>query len=486
MDRVIKTTVIIILLLCTSRSPSQSAIMYGPEEMGSDLEKFALALKEVHPGTFTHQSEAGFDEFLGQLKAGISEPLDGTDFYRILLRLVARVHDGHTQAYATGKLGGTIYGQKRLPFQVHVENERIFIVKDLSGQEIPEGSEIISLDGHLGNGILRSIMEHYSSDGKSGNGMYHWLGGPYRPFNRLYPEIFGENPEYALTYRVHGTKKVRDIRIKGITAERYSELDSLKYPSQKEDDGAFSFELHKDQGYAHMKLSRLVKDNYGEPEHTYTDFYHKCFGEISRNGITNLIIDLRDNGGGKASNAAYLLQYFIKGPIVPATQITVMGNDAHFREWTKDTLDLDSSFGLVHNGNGTYKVTRTDVLRDLMVYSPIKEHAYSGKLIVLINGGTASAGAILAGLLKERTNAVLVGSETYGYAGISNGVRQLSIYGDHTETAIYLPLLHAEYDMPKEVGKRSVVPDHHISNSIRDILSKRDRVMEFALKALLE
>ena len=118
-------------------------------------------------------------------------------------------------------------------------------------------------------------------------------------------------------------------------------------------------------------------------------------------------------------------------------------------------------------------------------YSPIREYGYSGKLIVLINGGTTSAGAIAAGLLKAHTNAILVGEETYGYAGISNGVRQISIKGDFTETAIYLPILHAEYDMNEIVQKRSVVPDYQISNSIQDILDNNDNVLEYVTKKLL-
>jgi hypothetical protein len=469
----------------TSIGWAQNSIVYQPRQMRADLEKFKRALINIHPGTYIHQNPEEFELLFDNLKLETSKPLEATEFYKIILRLVAGIRDGHTQAYAFGELGGLIYSQKRLPFQVYVYNQRIFIVKNMSTQEIPEGSEIFAIDGNLSNEILIEILRHYSSDGKSYSGMYHWLGGPYRPFYRLYPEIFGVQSSYNLVYRDYNTSEILTTRIDAISEDDYERMDSVKYSSEKPNEEAFNFTMHEEEGYAYMTIGRFIKDGFDEPENTYPDFYKKCFEEISSKNIQSLIIDLRDNGGGKASNAAYLIQYFIEKPIIPAKEISTLGNDSYFRELTGDTLNLDKSFGLTPTNKGTFKVTKTEVLRDLMEYNPINEYGYSGKLIVLINGGTTSAGAIAAGLLKEHTNAILVGEETFGYAGISNGIRQISIRGDSTETAIYLPLLHTEYDMNPEVQRRSVVPDYQLSNSLQNILSNRDNVLEFVLNKLL-
>lgn len=471
--------------ICITTGQTQESIVYQPEQMQADLAKFKKALIKIHPGTYTHQSHEEFEQMVKELMLKTSKPLEATKFYKVVLKLIASIHDGHTQAYTFGKLGGLIYNQKRLPFQVYVRNERIYMIKNMSSQNIPDGSEIIALDGYLTNEILSEISVHYSSDGKSDSGMYHWLGGAYRPFYRLFPEIYGEQSSYNLVYRDYKSKEIITTNIDAISKESYETVELKKYPKKNLADEAFNFEINETENYGYLKINLFIKDSFDEPENTYPDFYKKCFEEISKKNIRNLIIDLRDNGGGKASNAAYLLQYFIDKPITPAKEISTLGNDAYFMEITGDTLNLDESFGLIPKSDGTFKVTKSEVMRGLMNYDPIKEYRYTGRLIVLINGGTTSAAGIAAGLLKEYTDATFVGEETWGYAGISNGVRQISIKGDFTETAIYLPILHAEFAVNEYIQKRSVVPDYQISSSVEDMLNNDDAVWEFVFKKLL-
>ena len=201
MTRVYQFFLIVLLSLYIIPGRAQESILYQPDQMHADLEKFKTALIKIHPGTYTHQSPEAFDLLVDNLKSETSKPMPAVAFYKIVLKLIAGIHDGHTQAYAFGQLGGLIYNQKRLPFQVIIHDQRIFIIKNMSALEIPEGSEILSIDSKLSNEILIEILRHYSSDGNSYNGMYHWLGNPYRPFYRLYPEIFGEKSAYTLVFR---------------------------------------------------------------------------------------------------------------------------------------------------------------------------------------------------------------------------------------------------------------------------------------------
>jgi len=480
MKRVYQIIIVGFLSMSTTKTIAQDAIVYQPKQMQADLEKFKTALIKIHPGTYTHQSEEEFNQFMNHLMLETSKPMEATAFYKIVLRLIANINDGHTQAYTFGKLGSIINNQKRLPFEVFIKDERIFLKKNLSQQEITEGSEILAIDNHLSNQIISEILAHYSSDGKSRNGMIHWLGGPYKSFYRLYPEVYGEQSSYNLVYRDHKTKEILMRKINGITKKIFE----TKYPSIKDANEAYSFKIDDKNNYAYLNINRFIKDGYNDPENTYPDFYKASFKEISNKKIQNLIIDLRDNGGGKASNAAYLLQYFIDEPIKPAKEITTLGNDEYYLKITGDTLNLDDSFGLHAKEDGTFKVTKSNTLKDLMSFNPVKEYQYTGNLFVLINGGTTSAAGIAAGLLKEYTNGIFVGEETYGYAGISNGVRQISIKGNHTETAIYLPILHAEYAIDEHIQKRSVVPDYLVSNSINNILTNYDAIKEFVLKKL--
>ncbi|MGB7861630.1 MAG: S41 family peptidase [Acidimicrobiia bacterium] len=88
-----------------------------------------------------------------------------------------------------------------------------------------------------------------------------------------------------------------------------------------------------------------------------------------------IVIDLRDNPGGFIDSVVEVASQFIDG----GTVLISDGPDEHL-EYPADEGGL----------------------------------ATSERLIVLVNQGTASAGEILAGALKDRRNAVIVGTNTFG------------------------------------------------------------------------
>ena len=464
---------------------AQKTVIYKPEDMQADLNKFKNALIKTHPGLYTNQSPEKFEEMVDELMLETSKPMPATDFYKVVLKMIANIHDDHTSVKAFNHLGDIIANQKWLPFQIYVKNKRIFIVNNLSNLQIPEGSEILAIDGHLSNEILSEILKYFSSDGIHDSATLHKLGFSYfHLFGKLYPQIFGEKLSYNLSYRDYKSKQILSVQVEPVSEQNYLALRAKRYPSSIPSTDAFNFEVNKDGNYAILKIDRFFKDSFSEPENTFPDYYKKCFKEISANKIKNLIIDLRDNSGGKGENAAFLLQYFINKPITPANKVTTLGNDNYFLKTTGVKLGLDEDFGLAKQMDGTFKVTKSDIT--LEKFDPIKEYHFNGKLVVLINGGMVSAAGTAAGLLKEYTNAILVGSETSGYAGISNGVQKISILGGHTETAITIPLLHSVYAINPIIQKRGAIPDYEVSNSVQDILGNRDAAIEFVFKNLLK
>ncbi|QIL42073.1 hypothetical protein G7074_24080 [Pedobacter sp. HDW13] len=463
---------------------AQQPIIYQPEAMQADLNKFKNALIKTHPGLYTNQSPEKFEEMVDKLMLETSKPMQAADFYKVVLQMIANIHDDHTSVKAFNHLGDIIANQKWLPFQIYVKDERIFIVNNLSNLQIPEGSEILAIDGYLSNKILSETLKYFSSDGTSESPTLHKLGVSYfHLFGKLYPQIFGEKLSYNLSYRDYKSNKILTAQVEPVSEQNYMALKGKRYPLTIQSTDAFNFTLNKHGNHAILKIDRFFKDSFNEPKNTFPDYYKKCFKEISANKIKDLIIDLRDNSGGKAENAAYLLQYFINKPIIPAKEVTTLGNDNYFLKATGVKLELDEDFGLAKRMDGTFKVTKSDVA--LEKFDPIKEYHFNGRLVVLINGGTVSAAGTAAGLLKEYTNAILVGSETSGYAGISNGVQKISILGGHTETAITIPLLHGVYAINPSMQKRGAIPDYQVSNSVEDILGNRDAVLEFVFKNLL-
>ena len=127
-------------------------------------------------------------------------------------------------------------------------------------------------------------------------------------------------------------------------------------------------------------LTREVIDNIGYIEvSTFTynvaSEFRKALEEIESKGINSLIIDLRSNTGGFLSGASEIASMFL--------------------EKDKVIYSLEEK-----DKNQTYK-DDTDEKRDY-------------KIVVLINGSTASASEVLASALKESYGATLIGSSTFG------------------------------------------------------------------------
>lgn len=100
--------------------------------------------------------------------------------------------------------------------------------------------------------------------------------------------------------------------------------------------------------------------------------------DLKQQGMTRLILDLRNNGGGLMDEAVKLVNLFLpKGKEVLHTR------------------------GKIEQMNQTYKTT--DDPLDLEM-----------PLVVLVNGGTASAAEITSGALQDYDRAVIMGNRTYG------------------------------------------------------------------------
>ncbi len=100
--------------------------------------------------------------------------------------------------------------------------------------------------------------------------------------------------------------------------------------------------------------------------------------KLQKENIQGLIIDLRNNGGGSMQEAMELAGIFIdEGPLF----------------YTKE------NDGKVH------------VMKD-----PNRGTIYNGDMLVLVNGFSASASELLAGVLQDYNRAVIAGSRTYGKA----------------------------------------------------------------------
>lgn len=104
----------------------------------------------------------------------------------------------------------------------------------------------------------------------------------------------------------------------------------------------------------------------------------KAFSELKDQGMKSLVLDLRGNGGGLVIEAVRIVNMFVeRGQVVVST------------------------IGRVEDENRVYKTSEEPMDKDI-------------PLVVLVDGGSASASEIVAGSLQDLDRAVIIGTTSFG------------------------------------------------------------------------
>lgn len=156
---------------------------------------------------------------------------------------------------------------------------------------------------------------------------------------------------------------------------------------------------------------------------------------------TGLVFDLRSDPGGYLSVSIDVANQFLK-----ANQVVLLERDKDGREQQFRT-----------QGGGL----ATDI-----------------PLVLLVDGGSASASEIVAGALKDYKRATLIGTKTYGKGSVQN-VHTLS---DKSELRVTI----AHFFSPKgnEINEVGVTPDIVVKVTDDDIANKRDPQLDRAIQFL--
>ena len=175
-----------------------------------------------------------------------------------------------------------------------------------------------------------------------------------------------------------------------------------------------------------------------------TDEFKKEIVDFNNSGKNKLIIDLRNNPGGFLDAAVEIASYFL-----PQGDIIVKEDYGSNRE-----QDIYRSRG--------YNSVAKDV-----------------KIVILVDGGSASASEILAGALSEHKLATLIGEQTYG----KGSVQELVPVTDDTSLKITV----AKWLTPNgiSISLKGLAPDIKVSITKEDIENKKDLQLDRAISYLL-
>ncbi|MEW6482188.1 MAG: S41 family peptidase [bacterium] len=163
--------------------------------------------------------------------------------------------------------------------------------------------------------------------------------------------------------------------------------------------------------------------------------FNEAFNEISKANPEYIILDLRNNGGGTLQASVGVSGKFLSG-----------GSLVVYTKGRENTPEI-------------------------RYVAENSEPKVKAKMIILINGGTASGAEILAGALKDHKKGILLGKKTFGKASVQTVYNLSDGSGLALTTAHYYTpagnLIHG-----KGIEPNIVVEEEQISEEKRKIIEK--------------
>lgn len=175
-----------------------------------------------------------------------------------------------------------------------------------------------------------------------------------------------------------------------------------------------------DENVGYISLSSFTR--------TASKEVREAFKDLKGQGMTKLVFDLRGNGGGLLNESVNIVNFFVpKGQEVVRTK-------GKIPEWDRTHITLNMPLDTVM------------------------------PMVVLVNGGSASASEIVSGALQDLDRAVVVGSRTYG-KGLVQQTKDLQ-YNNKLKLTVakyYIPsgrcIQKLDYAQKDEDGKAEEIPD---------------------------
>lgn len=173
------------------------------------------------------------------------------------------------------------------------------------------------------------------------------------------------------------------------------------------------------------------------------ELFRNALQEFVDSGSDKLVLDLRGNPGGYLEAAVDMASWFL-----PAGKVVV----------TEDYGDNKEP--VIHRSRGY------DVFNDNL------------KMVILVDGGSASASEILAGALQQHGIAKLVGSPTFGKGSVQELIKITS------DTSLKVTVARWLSPNGTQIPHDGIQPDIEVERTIEDVKADQDPQLQKAIETL--
>jgi hypothetical protein len=465
---------LLFILLCsfTLGKPSEKydpAHRYSAAELREDLSFLRSKFEHHNPNLYLYMTPAAFDKMFDSLSAGISAPMTDLEFYRYIGAITSRIRDGHTSIFPNEDCEWW-YGNQNyfLPLLVTCNGDKM--ITDLcasTDRTIPDGSEITRINGRTAAEILARMRPYAPRDGYNDTRVT-WIINNFFAYFYCYCV---ENPDrFEIAYTTPDGQQLQHTQAALPVDSMWTcayQFYPQRYNSARKD-SAITLRFQNDSSIAILRIRTFTKG--GSKAMGASSFHssiHRYFEVIQHSGAKNLVIDVRDNGGGNPEYARYVISHLLDSSFVYIEEYQTVDR-LHYNDEKRRT----HTRWFPYCGIGKFKPQ-----------SPVYKH----NLYVLMDGGSTSTAGDFVACLDYYNRATFIGEESGANKVVSGGnVREGTFELPNTKLKCRMSTIQGINKKDQPNDGHGVIPDYLVVPAPDDYIKHRNPMLEKALELIYQ
>lgn len=418
----------------------------------ADIDTLFHTLTEVHPNLYDRISMSHLNEKITNVKAGLHDSISTIELYGHVAPIVAQIGDAHTTV-ALPYREVMIKAGRYVPVYPTIDsNTGRMYVKASVGNVVPYDSEIVSINGINAKDMVQKMLTFVGGERE-----FFRLTMIDNNIMGLFHYLFTAQ-EYAITYIEPDSKDEKNITLQAVEADK---LDSglvlspkiIKLMTEHGSGAPYTFRIMDDKPVAVMNFDACQDVN------GMKAFADSMFTTLRKQGIKNLVIDVRYNGGGNSNVGDMLLAYIAPKPFAQYGKTLV--------KVTPTTIAL--------TGNRYEKPDTRVIPEDVSSrHQPLPEaQRFNGNVYLLTSHTTFSSASSFAWAFKEAGCGIVIGEETGGMSVHYGDVINFKLLN----SGLAVNVSHKRFWLPG-------ADENNIHGVLPDIICPQDEALNAALKFL--
>ncbi|MDP1844419.1 MAG: S41 family peptidase [Sediminibacterium sp.] len=460
----------------------------APAQQRADMELLKKILEANHPSLYWYSSKNRIDSTYEFVYNQLTDSINEIDFRNKIAYWLNEIKCGHTVVRFSKATSKQVQKNKTplFPLQIKVWNDSLVVLANTHQKDsvLKRGTIIQSINGIPNIQLTDSIFKYIATDGYANNHKNQLLSNAF-PF--WYANTFGIDSAYTIEY-IDSTGQKNTTIIPHVYKDSLT-INSSKSKAARTIDTS-SYRISKRQ---QLQLSRrsLLIDTAAQTAYMRLNtfsrgglrrFFRKSFKQINSQSIQNLVIDLRNNGGGKVNNSIRLTQYLIDHPFKIGDSVVATSRKFTYGRYIQSSWIywLAMNFAASKENDGSIHYKRYEQ----HYYEPISRNHYNGNIYLVQGGYTFSASTMFIAALKGQKNTTVIGEETGGGYYGNSAMHIPTIVLPNSKIRVSLPMYRLVMDRERVKG-RGIMPDLNILPSSHAIKMGVDPKM-IAVKQLIQ